>query len=403
MSQQALINANQKSVTESKMVEASQGFLPTYSNEPSLPPLGIQAHQLPPTINITGSPAGKSLTIRMPAGAGFLYDASVKVKATYDLDDNDNPQAPIALNMLRSLEWYCQGRPLVYKSGAAILAQILTWKDPDYQKACLYYAKMLDDNEAVVTSGATSFVTYIPLIDSFLTAIERAVLLDKVNDLELKLTFNTADESGLITADGITALQDVTCFAFTYVPRLSSYNQMVMQDWDKKFIMPWVNTMTEYGDMSTGTLSKKTVITCPFLTLKTHLRVVSRSGVNGFGIKNIRIKNITFNLNGNPIFNSTPLSRLNNNAIKYGRGACNVVASKALTFSDEIATIDWGVLAGRASNSGTAFFQELQGSNVTVEITESVTAADYQLVIVHEYFNTVMYDPAGTLSIDSNN
>lgn len=398
---QSVISSNQKSITETKMEESSNGFVPFYANEPTFPALGIQYQSINPYINITGAPANNSVTFKLPAGAGFLYEASVGFVCTYTIDATDNVNAPIGINMIRSIEWLSNGQPIVYKTGHAIWAQVLTWKEPQFQQFMLKYSKMLKPaTEKIAAAADTSFLTYLPLMDSFLTQVEKALLLNKINDLQLRITFNSTAESGLITAGGITAVTN-TLYVQTYMPKLSVYQEMVTQDWSKKLVMQSVNTYTEVAPLSAVTSTSYT-LTCPFLAFKSHFAVKSVVAVASVGVQQYDINSFTMNLNGVTFTNAMPTSRMNSCASKYGTSNTSVAGADAVTFANDILTVDWGVLCGRSQNSGTAFLQELQGSNISITFDTVTTAANARLFVVHEVFNSLAYEN-NILYIESNN
>jgi hypothetical protein len=400
---QNIISSNMKSITNSKFQELGK-ITPFAANEQSFPDLGIQYHKVSPYINILGNVHNNSITFKLPAGAGFLYEASIGFLCTYVIDADDNVHAPIAMNMVRSIEWLSNGVPIVYKTGHAIYAQIKSWKEPTFQKFALRYAKMLVNNtEDVAAAGPGPFLTYLPLVESFLTHIEKSLLLNKIADLQLRVTFTSADESGLKTANGVTALT-ATLYCQTYMPKLSTYQEMVTADWSKTLPMEGINTYTEVAALVDATNAKYT-LTVPFLVFKSHFMVRGIVPVNGFGIRNFRIKSFTFNLGGQVFTDKLLTSRLNSCAAKYGTGNTNVGANDALTFDNDVLTVDWGILCGRGANTGTAFFQELQGSNVEIEFDTVTTAANARLFVVHETYNVINYEPSsggGILSISSN-
>lgn len=396
---QSIISSNQKSVTEAKMVEM-ETYDPVYGSEASFPKLGIQFQKVSPYIT-AAVPHNNSITFKLPPGAGFLYEASLGFLNTYTISADDNLSAPIGINMIRSLEWLSNGQPISYKTGPALWSTMKTANSSSFQKFSLRYAGMLNPNtEGYAAAADTSFVTYCPLPESFLMEIEKALLLNKITDLQLRVTFNTVAECGLVTGGGITAFTP-TLYVQTYMPELSAYQKMVEEDWSKRLVMQATNTYTELTTLSSTTTASYT-ITCPFLAYKTHVFVRGVTATNDVGLANAPLKSITMNLNGVTFLDTMPTSRMISNAAKYG--VCNdEVVGDDVQFAEDIVTIDWGLLAKRTQNTGTAFWQELKGTNLSVVIAEAVgTAANYRLYVIHEYFNTVAFD-SGVLSIDSNN
>lgn len=412
---QSLISANQKSVTETKMVDSSNGYVPFYGNEPSLPELGIQFQKISPYIATT-VPHNSSITFKLPPGSGFMYDASLGFTCEYTIAADDAVNAPIGINMIRSIEWLSNGQPIVYKTGHAIWAQITKWTNIPYQQHTFRYAKMLvPATEIVAAAGQATFLTYCPLFESFLTQVEKSLLLSKIADLQLRVTFNSVAECGLRTPAGITTIAPVL-YVQTYQPKLSVMQEMLTNDWSKRLVMQAVNTYTEVSALVSGNAAAVTstryTLTVPFLVFKSHFFIRGITATATTGLANVRINNITMNLNGTTFLDSMPNSRMASCAAKNNTANVNVGTPASLAqleYGTDIVTLDWGVLCGRGQNSGTAFFQELQGTSVTVNYTDvgdQTAAAGFRLYVVHEYFNTLAYEPSsggGTLSVDSNN
>lgn len=396
---QSLISASQKSSTNSKMQEVAK-YVPFQAVEPAFTNLGTQYPRISPYITAT-VPHGNSITFKLPPGSGFMCDASLSFLCTYTIAATDNINAPIGMNMIRSLEYLSNGVPIVYKTGSAIWAQFKTMSSDSYQKQSFRYAQMLKPTTELVAEAAdTSFVTYCPLFDTFLSGPERQLLLNKINDLQLRVTFNTVAECGLRTGAGITAFTPYL-YIQTWMPQLSVYDEMVVADWSKKLVMQTVNTYTE-----TFTLATTTTANCTFQVsypvFKTHIFVRSVTAESGIGLKQVSIDRITMNLAGVTFLDSFPTSRLITNAAKHGIHSDTVDTTDYEKYGDDILTIDWGILCGREQNSGIYFGQELKSTNISVTFQDVTTAANYRLYLVHEYWQNTAYDN-GILMVESNN
>lgn len=400
---QSLISANAKSITESSMVKSGD-VIPYYQDKLSMNPLGIQFQDISPYLSTPGAIANNSITFKLPAGAGFLLDASIALLCTCTVDAADvTADAQVAMNLLRSLEWLSNGQPILYQTGNALQAAVAKHKNLYYQSWCGIYSKMLKSGtELPSTAADTTFLTYVPLLASFLSEPEKCLLLDRVGNLELRITFNSVAESGLTNA--VTGLV-ATLHCQTYMPILSVYQKMITNDWTNRLVMEGWNTYDEIV-APTSTTSTTYTLTVPFLAYKTHIFVKADVLTDAVGGPIRKINTITMNLNGTTFLNSVRASRLESLAAK--RGVCNfsVDSSDTVGYSGLILTIDWGILCGRDANSGTAFFQELQGTSVTVTY-DSLTVANNKLHFIHEYFNTLAYEPGssglGYIRVGNNN
>ena len=406
---QGLISAQQKSVTCSKMVEAGS-TVPLYSVEPSFKPLGSQYQKISPYIT-AAVPHNNSITFKLPPGSGFLMDASLGLLCTYTYDANDAPQAPIGINMIRSIEWLSNGTPIIYKTGSAIFAQFKTQTESSFQKFVSRYCKMLSPvTEAIQPYAAapnvpTSFLTYCPLMESFLDIPEKYLLLNKINDLQLRVTFNSIAECGLLTAGGITAFTP-TLYVETYMPELSVYQEMVVADWSKKLVMQMVNTFTEVFTLTNATSASAT-FTVPFPVLKTHIFVRGITAAATGGLSQFDITNLTMNLNGVSFLDNYPTSRLNSRAAKHGVDNEAIIKNFVDGFEYDVnatpvITIDWGVLCKRTQNTGVFYGTELRATNIATTISNVGVAANFRLYVCHEFWQNTAFEN-GVLSIESNN
>jgi len=396
---QSLISASQKSVTESKMIEQGS-YTPFYANEPTFKNLGTQYQKISPYITAS-VPHNNSITFKLPAGAGFLMEASLGFLCTYTIDATDSLDNSIGVNMVRSLEWLSNGQPIVYKTGTALWAQLKTWEYSSFQKFALRYAQMLNPTtEGSAAAADTSFLTYCPLPESFLTMTEKNLLLNKINDLQLRVTFNSIAECGLRTSAGITAFTP-TLYVQTWMPELSVYQEMVLADWSKKLPMQAVNTYTEVGTLATTTTASYT-FTVPFPVFKTHIFVRSVVAISGQGLNQYDISNITMNLNGVQFLDSFPTSRTRSHAAKMGICNDDVNTSSDIVYGNDFITLDWGVLCKRQQNSGVYFGQELKSTNISVTFATVGTASNARLYVVHEYFNNLAFEN-GIIMVENNN
>lgn len=398
---QNLINANQKSTTQQIFNDIGT-VIPYYKESPSYPPLGIQFHVQYPTIPVTGSIATKSCLIDMVSGGGFLYDVSISMLCTCtvttaDLDIENYP----GINLINYMQWESNGKILVYKTKNSIMTQIKQNKNEAYKLHTLRYAQILNkDTELKLAAGAGEFLTYLSVWESFLTKPEKALLIDNLKDLKLRITFDSVEKSGMTNS---VESAKIAMLCQTYMPKLSVYNEMKVNNWSKSFLMEMINCDEEVFPLSEATTSTIQVNTS-FLVAKTHISLRAINATPGVGLPYGKINTIKFVLNGSILLDGTILpSRLSSCAARYANSHVTVNDRAVSYEKDDIITIDWGVLCGRDMNSGTAFFQELRGSKITLTYS-TVTTGDYNIFLNHEYWQGVTYNPGnggGSLTIES--
>lgn len=390
---QSLISANEKSTTEQKMNAAGQ-FIPFYNPGASFPPLGTQCHKIAPYIAIVGAIANKSLSFKEIAGSGFLYGSSFGFLCTAAVTTGDVKTPDVAFRMVRSFEVLSNGNQIIYKTGEAIFAQVRKSKNKDYQQWCMRYAQMLDpttENQLASNADVTSFLTYLPDPESYLTRPEKLLLTSVIGDLEYRITFNDATKSGLPAAvSAITAYK----YSRTYMPKLSVYQQMVVNDWSRLLSLEMVNTYTEETTLTTDTTLSNYVFTVPYLVARTHVFIkdITNNAADPY-TKIDTVSNLT--IGGVPYINDWKASRVKEISAWNSVGSTSVNTSDALVFNDDVLTIEWGVLCGTDMNSGTAFFQQLRGTTISLSFPDPGTGSEHRIFFVHEYYQIVDYVPYG--------
>lgn len=404
---QNIISANQKSVTESEATK--DAMIPFYSASKALPELGIQFQKLTPYINFGNAtaPADKTLVWKLPPGSGFLYEGSIGLTCTSTALVSNDLLNDFGLNMVGQIDWMCNGQPVLTMTGAALRALVKTL--PIAQQLYIFrYSKPLNPTtEKVAAPADTTFLTYIPLIASWLSETQKALLLNQIGDLQLRLTFAPLLQFGITLGSTVSAVTSSELFLQTYMPKLSVYNQMVLNDWSKTLVMECFNTYTEVVPLSSTTTVSNYTITCPFLAYRMHFFVQNVIGTVGSPMT--EINDITMNIGGTPFISSFKKSRLQSLKAKSGIASCETTNNTAVSFDNElVTTLDFGVNSTRDKNTGTAFLQELRGATVSVSFPAVGTTADAVLYIVTEYWQNVAFNPganssSGSLNIYTNN
>ena len=389
---QSIISANIKSKTEAEAEK--DAMIPYYSASKALPALGIQFQKVTPYISFSGTVAGNSLTFKLPAGSGFLYESSLSFSCTcagLSLASGDLLNH-VGLGMIRQIDWMSNGQPVLTQTGAAIRALVKTL--PVEQQAFIYrYALPLNPTtEDIAADTNTAFLTYTPLIASWLTSVEKDLLLNVIGDLQLRVTFETQAVTGLSVAISL-ASNGATLYCQTYMPKLSVYNQQIINDWSKTLVMECFNTYTEVVPMSTVTTVSNYTITCPFLVFRTHVMVENIVTP----ATTFRINSITLNVGGVPLLDTYPRSRTLSLKARSGLGSVEVTNNTALVYDNkDHLIIDWGVHSTRDRNVGTAFMQELRGTVLSITCETVTTAGNANMYLVHEYWQDVAFQPGAS-------
>lgn len=425
---QNLINASQKSATQ-QLYNDIGTIIPYYKENPAMSPLGTQFHNQSPTIQVNGSIANKSTLIDLPAGSGFLYEMSVSCLCTGVLAAGDLAVGVYpGMNIVRALQFESGGKIFVYKTKNALFSQFKQEQNETLKLFSFAHARALNPTtELSAAAGDTSYLTYIPFTESFLTKPEKQLLLDNMKDLKLRIFFDTTEASGLSAE--VSTIQ-CSIVAQSYAPKMSVFTEMKLKDWSKNFVMEMVNTDEEVWPL-TGPTTTTLNINTSFLVSKSHLFIrkntnaaTTTNAVSRYGLPLWRVESVIFKLNGQTFLDgSIKPSRLGAAAARYGNTSLEIgsnftataagapsadpnsaptvlstPASSGITYSNDMITFDWGILCGRNMNSGTAYFNELRGSSIVITYSSlglgTPPAYDYlkfSAYLEHEYLQGVEY------------
>lgn len=367
-------------------------IIPFYPKPESMPEIGVQFQKQGPFIPLVGPIAGVSVTIKLPPGAGFLYNASVACELSVAGDlTADDVACQVGLTSVRQLDWLANGQPLLSQTGTALrcLVKTLPVAEQAFVNRYSFPLKRASEESAVAALEADRlFLTYIPLIATWLSEPQKAWLLNVIGDLQLRVTFDTTVMTGFSQAITMT---NSTLYCDTYMPKLSVYNQMVVNDWSKSLVMSCFNTFTEPVVFTSTTGVSNYIITCPFLVYRTH--IFARNTAAAPGVE-VLVRTVSMDVGGVKFIDDYPKSRLMSLKAKSGLATLDAVNSDLIQ-SDNFETpiIDYAVYSGRNENMGTAFFQELRGSKISVVTDTIVGPANHTLFLVHEYWNNIEFSP----------
>lgn len=401
---QNIISSNQKSVTESQ--NTKDAVIPYYPKPESMPELGIQFQEVGPYITLSGAIANNSVTFKLPPGAGFMYEASLgwELFTPANLAAGDIT-CQLGITMIRQIDWLANGQPILSQTGHALrcLIKTLPFAEQEFHNKYSFPLKRTTEAPAEAADGPmlVGFLTYTPLIASWLTDVQKCLLLSAIGDLQLRVTFDTTVMTGFSQAISVAKC---TLFVQTYMPKLSVYNQMVLNDWSKTLVMPCFNTFTEQVPLDSATGVSNYTLTVPFLVYRTHFFI--RNIVAAPGTETT-INTISVDIAGVKFINSYRKSRLVSLKARNGLASIDPLNSDVIAYDNiEYGVIDWGVHSTRDENMGTAFFQELRGSKIAVTC-EAVIKDSNNLFIVHEFFNNISFTPgsggSGSLAVAQNN
>jgi hypothetical protein len=391
-----LVNANLQSEVLKKMY-AQDGVIPMAKPIATAPPMGIAFNKLPPYIAIGSAVpiANNSMTIK-ETNSGMLFYSSYGFVYNYTVAVGDIAQAPVAFNVLRSMEVLSNGNLIVYKTGEALLAQVKKMKDIDRQTRILRDASMLNPlTEKIVVPADTpaTFLTYLPDLQTFLDDEEQQLYLSVIGDIQVRFTFHDNVRSGLTNA--ISGVASAFKYSNTWTSAPAVMDKIREKDWSERKSRMIMNTDTEQVALDTVTTVVGHVFTTSFMVESSTFMIKQTTGTAGCPLFRINTIN-SLKINGQELLNDYKASRIRDVGSKMGQKSFDTTGvDGAITMKEGVLTINWKAFA---ELSGGAFFQQLRGSSISLTFDTVTTSTDAHLFICHDYLQMVDYVPDGNSS-----
>lgn len=397
---QTILNSNKTSLVNSFLTsngEKTQSL--AYSTDESFPNLSDRMTVVSPYISFSGAPDNASDTFNIPR-SNLWYGARLQFKAVNTLATGDQT-AYVGLNIIKQIEFICNGSPFFTASGEALKALIMNSK-PQFQEFAYRYAlpcnQVTEDPSSIAD---TTWVSYVPILASWFGKFpEKALDCSMLEQIQVVVTYKSRSESGL--TNGITSLV-TKLHTYKYLPDSETYNKMLVANMKSGLLQECFNTSTERQQIGTSLATPQVFISNVFYPVyKTHI-FIAKSGTSGtapasIGCRYVNIDSISVDIGGESYMSNFSKSMINYKQAIAENGNSLVTTNTALTRNpNQIVTIDWSLLCGRDSNSGLASFANLNRPTFTVTSSGALVGdafTDYWLYVVHEYWNILEIDPA---------
>lgn len=418
-----ILNSNKTSLVQNTLTKESSQSL-SYATEDSFPNVSKKISAVNPYITFSSGtiPDNNQITFNIPRNQ-IWYNGRLKFTYTYNLSTAEISN-PIALNIIRQVDFLCNGQPFASYTGEAYKAIVMN-SPPMFQEYTYRYAVPLQPgNEMTAQAGANqSWVSYLPLFGSWFSSIEKALNTSEIEQIQVVVTFKDYASSGLSAS--ITSLSAIL-YTWKYMPAPEVYSKMVVKDFSSDLLMECTNTFTERFPITgagTAALAPYQVTSTVFYPVfKTHVFIAKTDNLNGnLGCPIANIDSLSIDVGGENVFSSLSKSTIDYEQALHGMANTNLVYPTAATGAGstnaivinntQIITIDWSLLCGRNFNSGLASMANLNKPiysiystytpNVAVTAsnygpplvgTGADTWSNYSVFLVHEYFCVLSCD-----------
>ncbi len=368
-----IILANQQSEVEKKELSNGSKDLKYATAEP-YPIFGKSYRVVNPAPSFpAGDPGSKSMTFNIPTG---FYNHFARFKFMYTITTADGTEGltPLAMNLVDYIRFFSNGSQFFEITGAAYRGLVMDL--PEYKREyILRYARPMKLAEVPIAAAATTAgaFSYLPLLTSWYTgSFEKSINTSIAQNLSVEIRFRTREEAGLSAAlDLFTASLDLRYWK----PEDKIYKELLDKNYTNPLTMECWNTLTEVVPLSAGftTGTSTWQSQCPYNVFKTIVYIAKKNmTVNTvYGCPMQPITSISLTVGGTPYILNYSKSMMDLEGVFNGQRSSGSVPSVAavansgniVTYSGAAAepiVINWSALGSENSNTGLAFFKELQ-------------------------------------------
>lgn len=398
-----IIQSNQSSVILRSLADSEVQDL-SYEISPSYPILASQFRELQPTSGSFGAMNNQEISFNINKSA-LLQDLMIRtqfVTATALTTSVTSMQYP-GLCMFEQIQIKTNNKVIMTLSDAAIKAMVDHM--PEHKKLGVMRRAMplLATTELLNTDSTAATVTYTPLFASFFESVKNAFDLSFYEQLSVSCKFNTLAKAGFAGAS--CTLSNATLWVWTYRPDdkyydlLRSRNQNITRPLNMLIFNSFCERQT-----CTSTTQNVMRLNVNYPVFKTFVMLTPTATGVALLQQAAKIDSVEFSVGGTKLIEACPYNVANWKSDKSGASPLKPVSigtnnnagtlTYGVTVSDASRSIcfDWGLEPQNwLSNSGAISFSQINYPQITVN-HQAITAANYEVVVVHLYWNILTLD-----------
>lgn len=407
-----IINSNQSSVILRTLADAETMDL-SYEIAPSYPLLAKQYREI--TANggaVNQSMNGQEIAFNITKSM-LLRDLMIKTTFTTTTTTIDNKQY-VGLNMFEWIQLRTNNKVILTISDAYIQAR--TEHSPEYLKNGIYRRALCltATTEVLNATSTAASCTYTPVFSSFFDDIRNAFDLNFYEQLSLNCKFNTTVKAGIVPTT--LTIGTPTLWVWTYRPDDKYYDLLRSknQNPSRPLNMLCINTFTE-RQVCTSTTANTMRLNVNYPVIRTYVMV--RPVVASLKGQCAKIDSVDFYVGGTKLLESVPHCVANWESSKFGASGSKLLtigtndnngtfAAGTFGFDDSrCICFDWSLKPhDRLSCSGAISFSQINYPQITVNTQSLSTASNYEICVVHEYWNIISCDSSnGSVNISVSN
>ncbi len=355
----------------------------------------------------------------------FLYGLMIEHQVAFTTN-NDGYKLSSALQygktILSLIELSSNNKPIWRITGNGLLARYSDMNG-DMKSLIDRVTTCMDSDYKPLSATAASarFFTYVPA--SIFESVRTALELSKTEQLTLRIQYNSVNGAGLVSATDLTTVVPYL-WGYKYTMDKRNYDLILASNMNKPgglMLQQWSNFYNEtYVLTSADTTGCSIRLSNNYPVHKTHFFLVGGAETDGSltttgasikpawirgSVDFVPITQFKFQVGGQDVLVQAPSMVMNFDADKFGGQhgyySTGGVDTARVSNIRGVITINWGLLGdSRYENSGCVSFAQLNNPTLVLTYpTLSTTLTNYRVEVVHEYWQQVAKDGAGTMQV----
>jgi hypothetical protein len=364
----------------------------SYEAGPSFPILAKTLRQTQSDRSVTGAPAGQEVEFSITRSY-LLRNMAIQSVLTCATGNQTTPFP--GLSLFEYIQLKSNNKVIMTMSDAYIIARA---QDCGYAKSTAIHrrALLLNSTTYAPINTSTAVTTFTPVFCSFFEDTRNNFDLNFFEQLKLTCKFNTSARNGL-SDPWLTATCTLWTWGYMMSPKDYDLLRAKNQRPNEKLNMLTYNSFLEKTVCTAATTTTMNLFV-NYPVFKTFVFVKNNVATTGLGAM-ARINSLSVVVAGVSMYETVP-----NPVIKYEQeiegsaavGPADLISDLIISrLTESVICINWGCRPmDRINNSGAFSFSNVNRPQIIVNYT-SLTAANFDVYAVHEYWNI--------LSLDSNN
>lgn len=409
-----ILQSNNTSVVLRSLADAESADL-SYSMAPSYPLLAKQTLELASNQSVSGAPAGQEVHFNL--NKSMLWrNAQIKTVYTVAATTNEIATPAYGLTIFESVQLRSNNKVIATNTDGYILARA---QHGSVSQCVSAYRRALPLNSttfkcSTVASDTTKCV-FTPLYFSFFEHVKNHLDLGFYEQQTIVAKFATTAKAGLVAA-----MTGATCTLLVdvYVPDMKFYDSLRAENQQpsKPLNMLTTSSFQEVQTLTSATTTTiKLNVNYPVVNTYFYIRCASGSTPATYSPADAWVQpynTFSFSVGGITLLSSLDCLTGNWESDRSGSangivplGATGIHPTTVTKLSNTVTKLCWGLSPMNHTDiTGALSFNSVNSPQLTVNYTSNASFADFELVVVHEYFQIATMDASNSsINVTANN